>query len=202
MTSAFGSGRPAVGPGSVTAALLLLTVLAPEPAAAQAGTDSADAARQRKERRQVMIELRRVNRQLTKIRRRALRDSSLLPKRDSLRRLVRRRMRAMDDTTAARVDRVAAAEDSLRRAERTGETALGRSAMEELRELEELLRGARSEAMRQPAVRKRLQSFQEALLETMRRIDRRTDSLSAVRDSLMEELRGGTGASGDGRGGR
>lgn len=199
MRSAFGTGRPAVAPGSVTAALLLLTLLAPESAAAQAGTDSA---RQRKERRQVMIELRRVNRQLTKIRRRALRDSSLLPKRDSLRRLVRRRMRAVDDTTAARVDRVAAAEDSLRQAERTGDTALARSAMEELRELEQLLRGARSEAMRQPVVRKRLQSFQEALLETMHRIDRRTDSLSTVRDSLMEELSGGTGGSGDDRGGR
>lgn len=171
---------------AAAAAVLVLTLLTPRPVAAQEEGDSTGADRLQEERRRIMTELRRVNRQLTKIRRRALQDSSLLPERDSLRRLIRRRMRAMGETTAARVDRVAAAEDSLRRAERAGDTAMARSAMEELRQLDRLLRSARSEAMRQPAVRNRLQSFQEFLEETMHRISPRTDSLVSLRDSLIE----------------
>lgn len=147
------------------------------------------------ERPEVLKQLRRVNRQLTEIRRRALQDSAVIAKRESLRRSIRRSMRSMGDSIAARLERMEAAEERLRQARDAGDSTGARSALEQLRELDRALHDAREKATERAAVRKRVEAFREALTETMRRLSPRADTLFSVRDSLMRMLRSSGGES-------
>lgn len=142
---------------------------------------------------QMLREFRQVRSQLQKIRQQALQDSALQAQREELTAYLRSEMKSLDDSTSARVDRMMELQDTLRAAQQAQDTAAARSAAQELQKLQKATSQARKKVMARPAVRKRIQTFRQAVQAQMREISPKADSLMQVRDSLMAELRGGMG---------
>lgn len=178
--------------GLLGALALLLALTVPSAAPAQGGQGQ----------RQTLMELQQVNQQLTKIRRRALQDSSLRARQQKVTQFILSELRSLDDSTAARVDRLEKLQADLRTAQQERDTAGARTAVKELRKLQQALQPARKEIMQRPKVRKRIESFQQAVRARMREISPKADSLLQVRDSLRRQLQGGAGGAGGSGGGR
>lgn len=179
------------GRWSVLGALaLILAVAAPSQAWAQGGQGQ----------RQTMMEYRQVNKQLQDLQQRAIKqDSSLRARQQQLAQFIRDELRSLDDSTAARVDRLEQLQSDLRTASQQQDTAGARSAMKEMRNLQRSLVPARKKIMKRPGVRKRIKQFQQAVRERMTEMSPQADSLIQVRDSLRRELQGGMGGPGGGR---
>lgn len=175
-------------PGAVAALLLGAAMLLPSTALAQQGQQN---------RQQIVSELREVNRQLQQIRRRVMQDTALQDHRDSVRRVIRDRMRSISDSAAERVDRLAKLEEEMRAARQARDTARMQELRGEARSLNRSLQGARRQAMADSGIQERVRAFQEAVRQKMRQADSATDSLISRADSLRSLLQGG----GAGRGG-
>lgn len=170
---------------------LILALTAPSAVQAQGG--------QGQDQRQSLMKLREVNQQLSKIRQRAMQDSALQARQQKLTQFVLSEMKTLDDSTAARVERMSALEEQLRAAQKQQDTASARNTMKEMKKLQQALGPAQKKVMKRPAVRKRVKAFRKALQAKMREIDPRADSLQAVFDSLSSQMRGGPGGPGGGR---
>ncbi|MFB6241107.1 MAG: hypothetical protein ABEJ46_06085 [Gemmatimonadota bacterium] len=168
--------------------VLLLAVTAPSALWAQGGGGQ----------RQTLMELRKVNRQLNKIRQQALQDSALQARREELTSYIKEQMRALDDSTAARVDRMDSLQADLETAQQAQDTAGARAAVKELRKLQKALGPARKKVMSRPEVRKRIKSFQQAVRQRMREINPKADSLLKRAAKLRAKLQGGMGSGGPG----
>lgn len=147
---------------------------------------------------EMLRELRDISNQLQTIRRQALEDSALRAQRQQLTAHIRSEMKSVDDSTAARVDRMMKLQDELRAAQQAQDTAGARSAARELKQLQKATRQARKTVMARPEVRERIQAFREAVRAEMREISPKADSLIERADSIEAELRSGMGGGSDG----
>lgn len=168
---------------------LLLAVTAPSALWAQGGGQ-----------RQALMELRKVNKQLSEIRQQALQDSALQARRRELTGHIKSEMRALADSTASRVDRMDSLQSDLQTAQEEQDTAGAQTAVRELRKLQKALGPARKEVMKRPEVMKRVKSFQQAVRERMREINPKTDSLLKRAAEIRAQLQGGPGTGGSGGG--
>lgn len=171
---------------------LMAVLLAPSQAWAQGGQGQ----------RETLMEYRQVNQQLRKLQQRTLRqDSSLQARQQELTQFILSEMRSLDDSTAARVDRLETLQSDLQAAGQQQDTTGARSAMKEMRKIQQALRPARRKILKRPDVQKRVKSFQKTVQERMREMSPEADSLIQLRDSLRRELQGGMGGSGGSGGG-
>lgn len=150
---------------------------------------------------EMLRELREINRQLQPVRRKALRDSSIRAQQKELTGYIRSEMKSVDDSTAARVDRMMKLQGELRSALQAQDTAGVRSARKELKELQRATRPARKKVMSRPEVQKRIKSFRQAVRAKMREISPKADSLMKRADAIEAKLRGGMGGGMGGGGG-
>lgn len=149
--------------------------------------------------RQLITQLQQINKQLQPIRQRALQDSALQTRQDSLVERVRARMKAQSDTTASQVERAEELQAEMREALQAQDTARAKQIQSELQGLSRALTAARKKAMKAPEVQERLQAFQQAVRAEMREISPSADSLLSRADSLRSLLReqmGGGGGTG------
>lgn len=144
------------------------------------------------------MELRQAQQQLNKIQKRAMQDSALQAQQQQVFEYVLSEMRSLDDSTAARVERLTTLQKELQSAQQQQDTSAARSAVKELKKLQRALGPAQKKVMMRPAVQKRMKAFQQALRERMSEIDPRADSLRNVVDSISSELQGGMGGPGGG----
>lgn len=169
--------------GGFAAILAVAATLAtPSPVSAQDGGQG-----------EMLRELREISTQLQKIRRQALQDSSLRAQRQELTAYIRSEMKSVDDSTAARVDRMMELQDELQEARQAQDTAGARSAVRELKKLQKATRQARKTVMARPEIQERIQAFREAVRSEMREISPKADSLIERADSLEAQLRSGMG---------
>lgn len=171
--------------GLLGALVLLLALAVPPAVQAQGGMGQGQ--------RQSLMKLRQVNQQLAKIRRQAMQDSALQARQQKLTQLILSEMRSLDDSTAARVDRMTTLREDLRTAQQEQDTASARTAIKELRKISKSLTPARKKVLKRPEIQKRVKVFQKALRAEMSEINPNVDSLRAVADSLSRQLRGGMG---------
>ncbi len=176
--------------GLLGALVLALALTVPPALQAQGGQG---------QQKETLMELRQANQQLNKIRKRAMQDSALLAQRQEVFDYVLSEMRSLDDSTAARVDRLTTLQEELQTAQQEQDTAAARGAVKELKKLQRALGPAQKKVMKRPAVQKRMKAFQQALQEQMSEIDPRADSLRNVVDSISSQLQGGMGGPGGGR---
>lgn len=176
--------------GLLGALVLALALTVPPALQAQGGQG---------QQKETLMELRQANQQLNKIRKRAMQDSALLAQRQEVFDYVLSEMRSLDDSTAARVDRLTTLQEELQTAQQEQDTAAARGAVKELKKLQRALGPAQKKVMKRPAVQKRMKAFQQSLQEQMSEIDPRADSLQSVVDSLSSQLQGGMGGPGGGR---
>lgn len=169
---------------------LLLALVVPSTVQAQGGQQ------------QAMQEWRQVRKQLNQIRAQALQDSAIQARREKLNSYIRSEMRGIDDSTAARIDRITSLQEDLRTAQKQQDTAAAMQAAREIKKLGKAVAPARNKVMKRPEVQKRLKAFQRALRERMREVDSRTDSLLNRAATLRAKLQGGAGGAGGGGGGR
>lgn len=146
--------------------------------------------------RQLITQLQQINKQLQPIRQRALQDSALQTRRDSLVERVRARMKAQSDTTASQVERAEELQAEMREAQQAQDTARAKQIQSELQGLSRALTAARKKAMQAPEVQERLQAFQQAVRAKMREISPNADSLLSRADSLRSLLRERMGGGG------
>lgn len=171
---------------AVPCLVLMLTLAVPSAVWAQGGQDQ----------RKILREYQEVNRQLQGIRQQALQDSALTVRRQKLTAYIRSEMKALDDSTAAQVERMMKLREDLQAAQQAQDTAGARSAVRELKKLQRATASARKEVMQRPEIQKRIKAFREALRAEMREVNPRADSLLRRADSLEAELRGGPGGAG------
>lgn len=192
------SSRPsAAGPGWLRPALPVVVALIAAlvvPSAAFAQQDAPD-------RRQILTQLQQITRQLRPIQQQALKDSALRAQRDSLTKLIRDRMKAQSQSTAAQVDSMDQLQEDMRSAQKAGDTARMKELQGALRRMSRSLTPARKRAMQSPEIRKRLRAFRKALRAKMREIDPKAARLISRADSLRALLRGQQGGGGAGSGG-
>lgn len=179
--------------GLLGALVLLLALAVPPAVQAQGGMGQGQ--------RQSLMKLRQVNQQLAKIRRQAMQDSALQARQQKLTQLILSEMRSLDDSTAARVDRMTTLREDLRTAQQEQDTASARTAIKELRKISKSLTPARKKVLQRPEIQKRVKVFQKALRAEMSEVNPNVDSLRAVADSLSRQLRGGMGGGPGGPGG-
>lgn len=146
--------------------------------------------------RQLITQLQQINKQLQPIRQRAMQDSALLARRDSLVERIRARMKAQSDTTASRVERAEELQAEMREAQQAQDTARAKKIQGELQGLSRALTAARKKAMKAPEVQEGLQAFQQAVRAKMREISPNADSLLSRADSLRSLLRERMGGGG------
>lgn len=176
--------------GFAALAAVAATLAAPSPLSAQGGGQGQQG--------QMLKELREINRQLQPIRRKALKDSAVRAQQQELTAYIRSEMKSVDDSTAARVDRMVELESELRSARQAQDTAGFRAAMREMKKLNRATRPARKKVMSRPEVQKRIQAFREALRSKMRELSPKADSLMKRADSIQAELSGGMGGGSSG----
>ena len=144
------------GSRGLLGALVFLLVLTVAPAVqAQGGMGQGQ--------RQSLMKLRQINQQLSKIRRQAMQDSALQARQQKLTQMILSEMKTLDDSTAARVERMSTLQEDLRSAQQEQDTAGARTAVKELRKLSKALGPARKKVLKRPAVQKRVKAFQKAL---------------------------------------
>jgi len=143
--------------------------------------------------RQSIMKIRQINKQLSQIRQQAMQDSALQARQQQLSQRIMSELRSMDDSTAARVERMSTLQENLRTAQQQQDTAGARSAVRELRKLNQALGPARKKVLQRPEIRKQVQAFQEELRSEMNEVNPKADSLRAVADSLTRQLQGGMG---------
>lgn len=166
--------------------LLLVPTIAPAVQAQGGGGMGQD-------QRQSLMELRQINKQLSEIRRQALQDSALQARQQKLTQMIMSEMKTLDDSTAARVERMSTLQEDLRTAQQAQDTSSARTAVKELRKLSKALGPARKKVLQRPGIQKRVKAFQKALQAKMSEINPKADSLRSVADSITSELRGGMG---------
>ncbi|GEM_PF-4678702 len=182
------------GSRGLLGALVLLLVLTVAPAVqAQGGMGQGQ--------RQSLMKLRQINQQLSKIRRQAMQDSALQARQQKLTQMILSEMKTLDDSTAARVERMSTLQEDLRSAQQEQDTAGARTAVKELRKLSKALGPARKKVLQRPAIQKRVKAFQKALQSKMSEINPQADSLRSVADSITRQLRGSMGGGPGGPGG-
>lgn len=155
---------------------------------------------QGQQQQQAIAEYRQVSQRLQQIRQRAMQDSGLRARRDSLVQAVRDRMRDQSDTTAARMDRMDELGQEMQAAREAQDTTRMQEIQGEARSLNRALRAAQEQVMQDPDVRQRVEAFQEAVRDEMREVEPSADSLLSLADSLRALLQQQMG-SGPGPGG-
>lgn len=185
------------GSRGLLGALVLLLVLTIAPAVQAQGGGMGQG------QRESLMELRQINQQLSKIRRQALQDSALQARQQKLTQMIMSEMKTLDDSTAAKVERMSTLQEDLRAAQQEQDTTGARTAVKELRKLSKALGPARKKVLKRPEIQKRVKAFQKALQAKMSEINPKADSLRSVADSITRQLRGsmggGPGGSGGGR---
>ena len=180
--------------GLLGALVLLLALTVPPAVQAQGGMGQGQ--------KQSLMKLRQINQQLSKIRRQAMQDSALQARQQELTQMIMSEMKTLDDSTAARVERMSTLQEDLRSAQQEQDTAGARTAVKELRKLSKALGPARKKVLQRPEIQKRVKAFQKALQAKMNEINPKADSLRSVADSLTRQMRGGMRGGGGPGGGR
>ena len=180
--------------GLLGALVLLVALTVPQAVQAQGGMGQGQ--------RQSLMKLRQINQQLSKIRRQAMQDSALQARQQKLTQMIMSEMKTLDDSTAARVERMSTLQENLRTAQQEQDTAGARTAVKELRKLSKALGPARKKVLQRPSIQKRVKAFQKALQARMGEINPQADSLRSVADSITQELRGSMRGGGGPGGGR
>lgn len=166
------------------ALLLVATIVAPSAVQAQGGQQK------------LLAEWRQVRQQLNQIRQQALQDSALQAQRQQLLQTIRSEMRAMDDSTAARVDSIVTLEKDLMSARQQQDTTGAMQAARQLKQLQKSVRPMRKQVMKRPKIQKRLMAFRKAVQARMSEIDPKTDSLRKRAAQIRAQLQGGSGGGG------
>lgn len=161
------------------------------------GTSSAEA---RQEEAGIRAQLKRVEKKLNAIGKRAMQDTALRRRQEEVRDLYREAIREVSDPAARRLARLDTVRSELQSARAEGDSARVRSLITEMQELQVGLKRAREKAMEQEAVQKALEEYQSRVRDRMRELDPAADSLLPLADSLQRRVRsqdqGTTGAAG------
>ncbi|MFB6240952.1 MAG: hypothetical protein ABEJ46_05260 [Gemmatimonadota bacterium] len=137
----------------------------------------------------VRAELQQVQQELSRIRKRAMKDTALRQQMQEVQGLIQKTMREMSPQAAQQMNRMDSLRGELRSAQSGGDTARLRSLMMEMQKLQRSLKRLQAKAMKEENVARAVKEFERALREKMRQMNPATDSLRQRADSLRQQMR-------------
>lgn len=137
----------------------------------------------------VRTELQQVQQELSRIRKRAMKDTALRQQMQEVQSLIQKTMREMSPQAAEQMSRMDSLRGELRSAQSGGDTARLRSLMMEMQKLQRSLKRIQAKAMKEADVARAVKEFERALRERMRQMNPATDSLRRRADSLRQQMR-------------
>lgn len=138
----------------------------------------------------MMAEMRKLQKRLSSIQKRAMQDSALQSRMQDVQALIDSTIRTMSPQAAQQMERLDSIRGQLQAAQSQGDTARLRSLIMEAQKLQKALQKVQSKAMQQEDVSAAIKSFQNALREQMRQVDPAADSLIDRADSLQRQMQG------------
>lgn len=135
-----------------------------------------------------MMEMQRLNKQLSSIRQQAMQDSSLQRQAQELQTMIDAAIREMSPQAGQQLDRMDSLRGQLQTAQSQGDTAQLRSLVMEAQKLNQALQKLRQRAMQQDEIAQSIEEFRTELEARMREVDPQADSLMDRADSLRTEM--------------